>query len=326
MWRIIIMDLSKEIQISSEIKNIYRCLLSPTELKEWWQCTAVVDPRENGVWALGWGEDPENHGHQTVMLGFIQSLIPNSTIEIYIDPIIISFQFTQGVSDTVVTITQKNYPDPESAEGSLQSWVDSILALKVYVEDKYPLQNVATPVSAPVATPISEPEPTPVSAPVATPVSAPVATPVSAPAATPVSAPAATPVSAPVATPVSAPAAAPVAEPVSAPAAEPVSAPAVAPVKTPVSSSAATTEYKILDNGGFDVTSPWGTVVKWEKEHGFGYVNHEKLGDVMFDYDGCDFEPAIGDKVLMLILKKAWNGKPSCKRIACPEKGSNVSK
>ena len=82
----------------------------------------------------------------------------------------------------------------------------------------------------------------------------------------------------------------------------------------------------MLDDGGFPITNPWGVIKSWKKESGFGYVDHPELGDVMFDYDGCDFEPQAGDKVLLLKLKKTWNGKPKCKRIACPEKGSRVDK
>ena len=50
------------------------------------------------------------------------------------------------------------------------------------------------------------------------------------------------------------------------------------------------------------------------------------LGDIVFDYDGCDFEPAPGDKVLILVIAKSWNGQPKVKRIACPAKGSKLDK
>jgi hypothetical protein len=83
---------------------------------------------------------------------------------------------------------------------------------------------------------------------------------------------------------------------------------------------------RVIDDGGFGITDPHGVIKSWAKEQGFGYVTHPQLGDVVFDYDGCDFEPAPGDQVLLLVLKKQWNGKPKVKRIACPGKGSNIKR
>jgi uncharacterized protein YndB with AHSA1/START domain len=83
-------------------------------------------------------------------------------------------------------------------------------------------------------------------------------------------------------------------------------------------------DIRVLDDGGFGVTDPNGVIKSWSKEQGFGYVTHPELGDIVFDYDGCDFEPDPGDKVLILVLKKSWDGKPKVKRIACPAKGSSI--
>ena len=80
----------------------------------------------------------------------------------------------------------------------------------------------------------------------------------------------------------------------------------------------------VVDEGGFGVTDPNAVVKSWSKEQGFGYATHAQLGDVVFDYDGCDFEPAPGDKVLLLVIGKRYDGKPKVKRIACPAKGSNI--
>ncbi len=82
---------------------------------------------------------------------------------------------------------------------------------------------------------------------------------------------------------------------------------------------------KVVDEGGFGVTEPHAVIKSWSKEQGFGYVTHSQLGDVSFDYNGCDFEPAVGDEVLLLVIAKRYDGKPKIKRIACPAKGSNIS-
>ena len=81
---------------------------------------------------------------------------------------------------------------------------------------------------------------------------------------------------------------------------------------------------EVLDEGGFGVTDPNAVIKSWSPEQGFGYATHAQLGDVVFDYDGCDFEPAPGDKVLLLVIGKNYAGKPKIKRIACLAKGSNI--
>ena len=81
----------------------------------------------------------------------------------------------------------------------------------------------------------------------------------------------------------------------------------------------------VVDEGGFGVTDANAVIKSWSKEQGFGYATHAQLGDVVFDYDGCDFEPEPGDKVLLLVIGKRYDGKPKVKRIACPAKGSNIS-
>jgi hypothetical protein len=99
-----------------------------------------------------------------------------------------------------------------------------------------------------------------------------------------------------------------------------------APGSDPYGAAAAVAggEAKVLDDAGFGVTDPNAVVKSWSKEQGFGYVTHAKLGDIVFDYDGCDFEPAAGDKVLLLVLGKRYDGQPKVKRISCPSKGSSI--
>jgi hypothetical protein len=116
--------------------------------------------------------------------------------------------------------------------------------------------------------------------------------------------------------------------PASKPGAQPAAAAAAEEPSDPYGAADAMAkgEPRVLDDGGFGVTDPHAVVKSWAKEQGFGYVTHPQLGDVVFDYDGADFEPEPGDKVLLLVIAKAWNGKPKVKRIACPAKGSKLEK
>lgn len=87
--------------------------------------------------------------------------------------------------------------------------------------------------------------------------------------------------------------------------------------------SVASGDARVLDDAGFGITNPHAVVVEWNP-NGFGYVEHPKLGKILFDNDGADFDPEPGDKVLLLVLGKRYDGKPKIKRIACPAKGSNI--
>jgi len=277
---------------------VYKCLISPVELAKWWQCSAVVDARPGGIWALGWNPDAEHPGHAVVMTGTFRELQENQVIAIDILPITIVFRMSSTPGGTTFLIEQHNHPDPQTAEAGLQTWVDAMNSMKAHAEalmpssaavpaSQSPTVNVWDMVRKAAGTPVMEHEEPlldsrgsksglyhlktrEMSHPVDT-----------LPAAS----------------------------------SEPV---AISPVMDAT--------IRVQDDGGFGITDPWAEVISWKKEQGFGYALHPQLGEVMFDYDGCDFEPAVGDKVVLLQLKKAWNGKPKCKRISCPAKGSNVKK
>ncbi len=281
---------------------IYKCLVSPVELARWWQCNAVVDARPGGIWALGWNPDAERPGHAVVMAGTFRELQENQVLSIDIPPITIVFRMSPTPGGTTFLIEQHNHPDPETADAGLQTWVDAMNSMKSHAESLMP-QNVA---------PSSSQAPT-----------VNVWDMVRKAAGTPATTESEQGIldsrgsksglyhlktremSHPVDT---LPGSASV---------EPVAVTPVAETDTTI---------RVQDDGGFGITDPWAQVISWKKEQGFGYALHPQLGEVMFDYDGCDFEPAVGDKVVLLQLKKAWNGKPKCKRISCPAKGSNVKK
>lgn len=276
---------------------IYKCLISPIELAKWWQCNAVVDARPGGIWALGWNPDAARIGHTVVMAGTFRELQENQVIAIEISPIVIVFRMAPTPGGTTFLFEQHNHPDPATAEAGLQTWIEAMNSMKAYVEalmlpvnspasSQTPTLNVWDMVRK-VGTPVVESEEGLLD---------------SRGSKSGLYHLKTKEMSHPVDT-------------LPAGAGEPV---AISPV---VDST-----IRVQDDGGFGITDPWAEVISWKKEQGFGYALHPQLGEVMFDYDGCDFEPEVGDKVILLQLKKAWNGKPKCKRISCPAKGSNVKK
>ena len=61
-------------------------------------------------------------------------------------------------------------------------------------------------------------------------------------------------------------------------------------------------------------------IKSFSREKGFGYVEHPEHGDLLFDFEACDFNPEVGDEVEVLEVAKRYNGSLKAKRVVCPAK------
>jgi cold shock CspA family protein len=61
-------------------------------------------------------------------------------------------------------------------------------------------------------------------------------------------------------------------------------------------------------------------IKSFSKEKGFGYIEHPEHGDLLFDFEACDFPPEEGDEVVVVEIGKRYNGQPKAKRVSCPAK------
>ncbi len=61
-------------------------------------------------------------------------------------------------------------------------------------------------------------------------------------------------------------------------------------------------------------------IKSFQKDQGFGYIDHPEHGDLLFDYTACNFEPAEGDEVVIEEMGKNYKGLPKPLKITCPEK------
>jgi cold shock CspA family protein len=59
---------------------------------------------------------------------------------------------------------------------------------------------------------------------------------------------------------------------------------------------------------------------EFTKEKGFGVIEHEEHGDLLFDFEACDFPPAAGDEVVVHEVGKRFDGRLKAKRVSCPAK------
>ena len=61
-------------------------------------------------------------------------------------------------------------------------------------------------------------------------------------------------------------------------------------------------------------------IKSFSKEQGFGYIEHPEHGDLLFDFEACNFPPEVGDEVEVLEIGKRYNGQPKAKRVVCAAK------
>jgi hypothetical protein len=61
-------------------------------------------------------------------------------------------------------------------------------------------------------------------------------------------------------------------------------------------------------------------IKSFSKEQGFGYIDHPEHGDLLFDFESCDFNPEVGDEVEVIEIVKRYNGALKAKRVSCPAK------
>jgi len=61
-------------------------------------------------------------------------------------------------------------------------------------------------------------------------------------------------------------------------------------------------------------------IKSFSREQGFGYIDHPEHGELLFDFESCDFNPETGDEVEVLEVVKRYNGQLKAKRVTCPSK------
>lgn len=64
-------------------------------------------------------------------------------------------------------------------------------------------------------------------------------------------------------------------------------------------------------------------IKSWSNEQGFGYIEHPEYGNLLFDFEACDFQPEVGDEVEVLEVGKRFDGSPKAKKVICPSKPRN---
>lgn len=61
-------------------------------------------------------------------------------------------------------------------------------------------------------------------------------------------------------------------------------------------------------------------ITSFATEQGFGRIEHPEHGELIFDFEACDFNPESGDEVEVHEISKGYKGILRAKRVTCPAK------
>ncbi len=61
-------------------------------------------------------------------------------------------------------------------------------------------------------------------------------------------------------------------------------------------------------------------IKEFKKDQGFGLIDHPEHGELLFDYVACNFEPEVGDQVVVGEVAKRYGGGLKAKSVTCPAK------
>ena len=61
-------------------------------------------------------------------------------------------------------------------------------------------------------------------------------------------------------------------------------------------------------------------IKSFSAQQGFGYIEHPEYGDLLFDYEACNFAPEEGDEVEVVEVGKRFDGSPKAKKVTCAAK------
>lgn len=146
--------MSRIIQTSIFIEEqravVFKALMSPSSIKQWWSAqNVIVMPEEGGIYALTWGQDIDSPEYITVCrINALQS--PKRLVLLYEDyrsqtgqlpfeaSFLVEFNLIENVKGTLLLVTQSGFPDDSIAddyyEGCQKGWNDVLGLIKKVVE------------------------------------------------------------------------------------------------------------------------------------------------------------------------------------------------
>ncbi len=144
-------DISKKIKIKQVPEKIYRSLITPSSITNWWKAnSAIVIGKTNGIYVVSWGKDIDDPDFITVSK--ISKLIPNEILFLEYISYKTKFgklpfnskmnvQFKINKVDSTVSeleVTQTGIPVEKIADdyynGCISGWENVLINIKKFCE------------------------------------------------------------------------------------------------------------------------------------------------------------------------------------------------
>ena len=142
--------ITRSIAVAATLARTFQALIDPKDLKRWWGVNeAVIAPRKDGIWSLGWHAYGQDNFYATT--GFIEKITNGRELRLRdvmyfrpdmspVGPTMLAFRLNKKRKKTVVTVQQTALGSGKRWEWYYHAvedgWEKSLWSLKKYLERK----------------------------------------------------------------------------------------------------------------------------------------------------------------------------------------------
>lgn len=141
-------SITESIEVSCSPERLFQTLHTPNEICMWWSArTAIVVPRQHGLWAATWGKNEDQPDYvvsariknfdppKLLVLGDFEYWTKDRPLE-FAHQLSTTFCVEPLGENAQITVTQSGFPDSSSADeyfrGCCQGWKTTLAAIKDY--------------------------------------------------------------------------------------------------------------------------------------------------------------------------------------------------
>ncbi len=142
--------ITRSIPVSATPARTFQALIDPKDLKRWWGVNeAVIAPRKDGIWSLGWHAYGQDNFYATT--AFIQKITNGRELRLRdvmyfrpdmspLGPMTLTFHLNKKGKETVITVRQTSFGSGKRWDSYCRAvedgWEKSLWSLKKYLERK----------------------------------------------------------------------------------------------------------------------------------------------------------------------------------------------
>lgn len=143
-------SITRELQLPLDVERAFALLHTPSAIRKWWNAqTAIVQARENGVWAATWGSDEDAPDYicvarltkfeppRRLVMGKFEYMTKHSHGPGFKAELETEFTVREHEAGSVLHVEQRGFPDGEIADAFYRScvkgWSDTFEGIERFV-------------------------------------------------------------------------------------------------------------------------------------------------------------------------------------------------